>query len=342
VTCHVSHATVCITTSSSARRTRQRKPQHAKPRSAWRTCCARLSQRSRRWRSPHRFAGQRYDHQRPLLAGFFVPIRRRNHESWAQHSSNAFDLFNGNGTTTGTRAEAAIALPPGKKAIQVSLVTSATVTVKVQNSLDKTTWFDVTSSTAPAQNFIAEMESVVPFWRVNVTSHTTSGTGTAAMVASNRATALGGDHGHTQGMHSSSSRTATRSPAVQVDSATYVGTEHHGGHHHPRRSAAPRSTRSSARKRRREFRWRSTPATRTTARKSSITRNTQTVGTSLVDIYSGAAGTGFATTTAIASGTGAVVFVGVRRRSKSLAVIVSPAIRAKSFRIQCDKWRNLQ
>src|SRR2546422_7038357 len=44
------------------------------------------------------------------------------------------------------------------------------VTVKVQNSLDKTTWFDVTSSTAPAQNLIAEMESVVPFWRVNVTS----------------------------------------------------------------------------------------------------------------------------------------------------------------------------
>lgn len=40
-----------------------------------------------------------------------------------------------------------------------------------------------------------------------------------------------------------------------------------------------------------------------------VTRNTQTVGTSLVDVYSGAAGTGFATTTAIASGTGAVLFV---------------------------------
>lgn len=39
-----------------------------------------------------------------------------------------------------------------------------------------------------------------------------------------------------------------------------------------------------------------------------ITRNTLTVGTSLVDVYSGAAGTGFATTTAIASGTGAGVF----------------------------------
>jgi hypothetical protein len=65
----------------------------------------------------------------------------------------------------------------------VSLVTSATVTVKVQNSVDKVTWFDVSSSTALAQNFIAELESVVPHWRVNVTSHTTSGTGTAAMVA---------------------------------------------------------------------------------------------------------------------------------------------------------------
>ena len=93
------------------------------------------------------------------------------------------DLFNGNGTTTGTRAEAAITLPGGKKAIQVSLVTSATVTVKIQNSLDRVTWFDVSSSTANAQNFIGEMESFVPNWRVNVTSHTTSGTGTAAMVA---------------------------------------------------------------------------------------------------------------------------------------------------------------
>lgn len=98
--------------------------------------------------------------------------------------ATVLDLFNGNGTTTGTRAEAAFTLPPGKKAIQVSLVTSATVTVKVQNSLDRVTWFDVTSSTAPAQNLIAEVDSVVPNWRVNVTSHTTSGTGTAALVAS--------------------------------------------------------------------------------------------------------------------------------------------------------------
>lgn len=93
------------------------------------------------------------------------------------------DLFNGNGTATGTRAEAAVILPPGRKALQVSLVTSATVTVKVQNSVDGVTWFDVSSSTALAQNFISDLDSVIPKWRVNVTSHTTSGTGTAAMVA---------------------------------------------------------------------------------------------------------------------------------------------------------------
>lgn len=39
-----------------------------------------------------------------------------------------------------------------------------------------------------------------------------------------------------------------------------------------------------------------------------ITRDTLTVGTSVVDIYSGAVGTGFATTTAIHSGTGIVKF----------------------------------
>ncbi len=88
-----------------------------------------------------------------------------------------FDLFNGNGTTTGTRAEAALTLPPGKKAIQVALTTSATCTVKIQNSLDRITWFDVSSSTSTAANFIAEVESVVPNWRVQVSAHTTSGTG---------------------------------------------------------------------------------------------------------------------------------------------------------------------
>lgn len=96
------------------------------------------------------------------------------------------DLFNGNGTTTGTRAEAFIALPPGRKAISVFAVTSSTLAIKIQNSVDKTNWFDVTSS-SPASttgvSLLAEVDSVVPFWRVNVTSHTTSGTGTLGMAA---------------------------------------------------------------------------------------------------------------------------------------------------------------
>lgn len=39
-----------------------------------------------------------------------------------------------------------------------------------------------------------------------------------------------------------------------------------------------------------------------------ITRDTLTPGTSVVDVYSGAAGTGYATTTAIHSGTGIIKF----------------------------------
>ena len=92
------------------------------------------------------------------------------------------DLFQGGGTSTGTRAGIALAFPPGKKAIQVSLVTSATCTVKVQNSVDKTNWFDISSSTV-SPGILAEVDSVVPFWRVNVTAHTTSGTSSAALVA---------------------------------------------------------------------------------------------------------------------------------------------------------------
>jgi hypothetical protein len=91
------------------------------------------------------------------------------------------DLFGGAGATTGVRAGSTFTLPPGKKAIQLSLVTSATLTVKIQNSLDKTNWFDVTSSTV-APGFLAELDSVVPHWRVNVTSHTTSGTGSSAPI----------------------------------------------------------------------------------------------------------------------------------------------------------------
>lgn len=91
------------------------------------------------------------------------------------------DLFNGNGTATGTRAETSIALPPGRKAVQVGLTTSATCTVKIQNSLDKVTWFDISSSTVSAAgaqgSFIAEVDSVIPHWRVQVSAYTTSGTG---------------------------------------------------------------------------------------------------------------------------------------------------------------------
>ena len=103
-----------------------------------------------------------------------------------------FDLFRGAsgsnadvaglGTTTGTAAYAAITLPPGRKAVQVSFVTSATATINVQNSNDKVTWFNVLIATNTS--ILAETDSVVPYWRINVTSHTTSGTGSgAAMVA---------------------------------------------------------------------------------------------------------------------------------------------------------------
>ena len=96
------------------------------------------------------------------------------------------DLFDGAGATTGTRAGQGKAFPPGRKAIQVNSITSSTLTIKIQNSIDQTTWFDVTSS-SPASTtgvqLLAEVDSAVPFWRVNVTSHTTSGTGTAAMTA---------------------------------------------------------------------------------------------------------------------------------------------------------------
>lgn len=95
-----------------------------------------------------------------------------------------FDLFAGGtaatGTNTGTQAGIALGLPPGKKAIQISVVTSATVTVKIQNTLDKANWFDVILATNTS--VLGECDSCVPFWRVNVTSHTTSGTGTSAPI----------------------------------------------------------------------------------------------------------------------------------------------------------------
>ena len=86
------------------------------------------------------------------------------------------DLFDGNGTATGTRAGQSKVFPPGKKAIQVGIFTSATLTLKIQNSVDNTTWFDISSSTVASASYLAEVDSVVPYWRVNVTAHTTSGT----------------------------------------------------------------------------------------------------------------------------------------------------------------------
>ena len=93
------------------------------------------------------------------------------------------DLFQINGTgghgaTTGTRAYDAFTLPAGKKAVQFSFVSSATATLNLQNSVDRSTWFNVLITTD--SNVLAEIDSVVPHWRVNVTSHTTSGTGSAA------------------------------------------------------------------------------------------------------------------------------------------------------------------
>lgn len=96
---------------------------------------------------------------------------------------NWIDMFDGGGTATGTRTGRTIGLPPGRKAVSVTLVTSATCTVKIQNSVDATNWFDVSSSTVSTQSYIAEVDSAVPFWRVNVTSHTTSGTSSAALFA---------------------------------------------------------------------------------------------------------------------------------------------------------------
>lgn len=100
----------------------------------------------------------------------------------------SLDLFRtgdatGYGTTTGTAAYAALTLPAGKKALQISFVTSATATVNIQNSLDKVSWFNVLIATNTS--VLAETDdTTVPFWRVNVTAHTTSGTGSsAAMVA---------------------------------------------------------------------------------------------------------------------------------------------------------------
>lgn len=87
------------------------------------------------------------------------------------------DLLGGTGTATGTYAGGVITLPPGRKAFQISAVTSATLTMKIQGSLDKANWFDVAISTNTSM--LGEIDSVVPWWRANITSFSTLGTGTA-------------------------------------------------------------------------------------------------------------------------------------------------------------------
>lgn len=100
-----------------------------------------------------------------------------------------WDLFTYNGTaglgtTTGTKAYDAVKLPQGKKAVQIALVTSATVTLNIQNSVDGSNWASLFISTNSSTIFQTEDNDIIPYWRLNVTSHSTSGTGSsAAMVA---------------------------------------------------------------------------------------------------------------------------------------------------------------
>jgi hypothetical protein len=57
------------------------------------------------------------------------------------------------------------------------------MTVKVQNSLDDNTWFDVATSTvatvgAAQGALLAEVDSAIPKWRYNITSFARLGVGT--------------------------------------------------------------------------------------------------------------------------------------------------------------------
>ncbi len=102
--------------------------------------------------------------------------------------ATTFDLFRVNGvagfgTQTGTRAYDTFILPPGKKSVQISVVTSATVTLNIQNSNDGANWFNLLISTQ--SSVIVEVDTMIPRWRLNVTSHSTSGTGSAAVMVAN-------------------------------------------------------------------------------------------------------------------------------------------------------------
>ncbi len=102
------------------------------------------------------------------------------------HVFNLVSLGGLSGTATGVGST--VVLPTGMNTLQVSLPTSATATIKVQNSVDGTTWFDVSSSTvatvgAAGGSFLGVIESDAPKWRANITAYTTATLALVAQVA---------------------------------------------------------------------------------------------------------------------------------------------------------------
>lgn len=94
-----------------------------------------------------------------------------------------YDLFNGTGTSlSSTGAGTVVMLPPGKKVIQTVNPSTAVGTLKIQNSVDGITWFDV-SSQAGTASYLAEVDSAVPKWRVNMTVFTTAAAAANPFVA---------------------------------------------------------------------------------------------------------------------------------------------------------------
>lgn len=95
-----------------------------------------------------------------------------------------FDLLNGTaGVGTATGAGLAYSFPPGRKAIGLFIGTGAVMTVKVQNSVDGTNWFDVATATTGGSGNLLEVDSCAPKWRANVTSVTTAATTTSVTAA---------------------------------------------------------------------------------------------------------------------------------------------------------------
>jgi len=94
------------------------------------------------------------------------------------------DLLNGTGgAVTSTGAGVPVALPPGRKAIQVNMGTGIVATLKVQNSVDGVNWFDVTTNSTAAAGNMYEVDSCVPKWRTNMTVMTTAATTASPFVA---------------------------------------------------------------------------------------------------------------------------------------------------------------